>query len=55
MKTQPGVFNAPQFGLPRDKVRVVKQPPRFTEGHATELAKLLRELERRDLTGVVRR
>jgi mannose/cellobiose epimerase-like protein (N-acyl-D-glucosamine 2-epimerase family) len=52
--TQPGVFHAPQLGLPRDKVRVVK-PVTFTPGHAMELAKLLRELDRRDLSGVIRK
>jgi hypothetical protein len=48
-----GTIHAPQLGLPRDKVRVVK--PTFTPRHTDELSRLLRELDRRDLSGVIRK
>jgi hypothetical protein len=54
MRTQPGVFHAPQFGLPRLKVVRVK-PIEFTPKQIDELSRLMRELERRDLSGVIRK
>lgn len=50
-----GVIRAPQFGIPRVlTVREVKQR-KITPGELTELSRLLQELDRRDLAGVIRR
>lgn len=57
MITQPGVFHAPQFGIPRrdQKVQQVNERKQMSPKQLEELAKLIHECNRRDLQGVIRK